>query len=670
MSPALFPVNNDAVCDVTAATKAAVGRTASDETRGDRFARLLFSAVEEPAGAEKKNEKDAEESFASLLFPAFVTKPVHETAFPAVAGDVEQSGQVDRTPPLGVASGGVQGAGALMATGTDEASFLPDTGGEVPRATVAGRGLPAASTAAGLPGSEAVPDWMRGVLPVPARPEPESIQPVRRAPVLEGAGVALGSPTEDQPPVREAPKAPVLEGAGVALGDPTEEQQPVREAPKASVLEGAGVALGTPTEEQPPVPLVDDPQFQAEAARNAIQPDPAVPVVRRTDAGSPLAEPAVVRVDAGASLPERTASAEIRAQTLPAAAEAPARVFLATAPPVERADASFSISMTDNVRPRVRFPILDARTPSEDDASEEAPEEARPETPSYRRSRIAPVLSEIVRRASGASDARPVTDLSSASEPERALKAAAEGALSTNRLPEGREQERSIFPPARSLFGEQDNTGASQRSAADQQTRSGRILGDQPGKERDRVTDALKAAPKDAPDHSLLAAARQDQGVRRPAEPASGLPQATSLPGRGGEALEDGVQHVVRFLRAEGRQSAGIIVDPPALGRIEIELVSLAKTVEASIKVSSEQVRQLVQDHITILRNHLEQQGVHLGEFVVDLRDNSKGGSDREGFGRDSGRRGGASSRDEAEAVEAPLSFRMDLEHGMLYLLA
>ena len=630
MSPALFPVNNDAVCDVTAATKAAVGRTASDETRGDRFARLLFSAVEEPAGVEKKNEKDAEESFASLLFPAFVTKPVQETAFPAVAGDVEQAGQVDRTMSLDVASDGIQGAGTLMATGGGETSLIYDSGEEVPRATLAGQELPAAPTAAGLPGSEAAPDWMRGVLPVPARPEPESIQPVRRAPVLEGAGVALGGPTEDQSPAREAPKAPVLEG----------------------------------------VPLIDAPQFRAEAARNAIQPDPAVPVVRRTDAGSPLTGPALIRVDAGTPLPERTTSAEIQAQPLPAAAEVPARVLLAAAPPEEKADASFTISMTDNVRPRVRFPILDARTPSEYDASEEAPEEARPETPSYRRSRIAPLLSDAVRRASGASDARSVTDLSTASEPERALKAAAEGALSTNRLPEGREQERSIFPPARSLFGEQETPGASRRSAADQQTRSGRILGDQPGKERDRVTDALKAAPKDAPDHSLLAAARQDQGVRRPAEPASGLPQATSLPGRGGEALEDGVQQVVRFLRAEGRQSAGIIVDPPALGRIEIELVSLAKTVEASIKVSSEQVRQLVQDHITILRNHLEQQGVHLGEFVVDLRDNSKGGTGREGFGRDSGRRGGASSRDEAEAVEAPLSFRMDLEHGMLYLLA
>jgi hypothetical protein len=61
---------------------------------------------------------------------------------------------------------------------------------------------------------------------------------------------------------------------------------------------------------------------------------------------------------------------------------------------------------------------------------------------------------------------------------------------------------------------------------------------------------------------------------------------------------------------------------------------------------------------------------VHLGEFVVDLRDNSKGGTGREGFAQDGGRRTGTSSRDEAEAVEAPLSFRMDLEHGMLYLLA
>ncbi|HRV99881.1 MAG TPA: hypothetical protein P5201_14875, partial [Aminobacteriaceae bacterium] len=63
--------------------------------------------------------------------------------------------------------------------------------------------------------------------------------------------------------------------------------------------------------------------------------------------------------------------------------------------------------------------------------------------------------------------------------------------------------------------------------------------------------------------------------------------------------------------------------------------------------------------------------GVHLGEFIVDLRDNSKGQSGRNAFaGERNGRRRGVSVLD-AEGIDETIpSFRMDLEHGLLSWVA
>lgn len=134
--------------------------------------------------------------------------------------------------------------------------------------------------------------------------------------------------------------------------------------------------------------------------------------------------------------------------------------------------------------------------------------------------------------------------------------------------------------------------------------------------------------------------------------------------------FEEGLQHAVRFIRSEGRPAADIIIDPPALGRVEIELTSTAKGIEASIKVGSEQIRQIVQDNITLLRNNLEQQGVHLGEFIVDIRDDPGENPERRFSTRDERRRGSRRSETAANPDREAILFRLDLEQGILSLLA
>ena len=331
------------------------------------------------------------------------------------------------------------------------------------------------------------------------------------------------------------------------------------------------------------------------------------------------------------------------------------------------ASVPFSLSMTDNVRPRRSFSLAEqGSTVAEDEGKSTAG--VRSDLRTSLRTQILSAASPQTPEAGSAE--KPVTDLTAATASERALKAAVEEKLSTNRLTEGREQEQGIFPAVRNLFGEAETgknvspAGAAQQEASKpftvlKDSLKGDDFGQQPGKE------AAESAVYSAASKPLQTVSQQHVSF------ANLLSGETRLQGRGGAAVEDGIQHVVRFLRTEGRQAASIIVDPPALGRIEIELVSIAKGVEASIKVASEQVRQLVQDHITVLRNHLEQQGVHLGEFVVDLRDNSKGNSGQNTFaGEKNSRRRGASVLESESIDETVPSFRMDLEHGLLSWVA
>jgi flagellar hook-length control protein FliK len=155
-----------------------------------------------------------------------------------------------------------------------------------------------------------------------------------------------------------------------------------------------------------------------------------------------------------------------------------------------------------------------------------------------------------------------------------------------------------------------------------------------------------------------------DSGPRAGAlELGSGTPLAQD------EALREGLTNVVRFVRASGEQKASLIVDPPALGRVSVELTSSATGLEASIKVSSEQVRQLIQDQLAQLRWSLAQQGVQLTHFSVDVQQED-GGRQQQGTGQERRRARGISGVDAADAQDEEAGFRVDLDQGLLYWVA
>ena len=132
------------------------------------------------------------------------------------------------------------------------------------------------------------------------------------------------------------------------------------------------------------------------------------------------------------------------------------------------------------------------------------------------------------------------------------------------------------------------------------------------------------------------------------------------------ETLRDGITNVVRFIRADGVQKARVVVDPPALGRVSVELTSGTSGVEASIKVASEQIRQLVQDQISQLRMNLSQQGVQVAEFTVDVQQDNSGNHGQQGQENNAGSFGFVDDSDDDEAED----FRIDLNEGLLYWVA
>ena len=134
------------------------------------------------------------------------------------------------------------------------------------------------------------------------------------------------------------------------------------------------------------------------------------------------------------------------------------------------------------------------------------------------------------------------------------------------------------------------------------------------------------------------------------------------------ETLRNGVVNVVRFIRADGVRKANIVIDPPALGRISLELSSTTSGMEASIKVASEQIRQLVQDQLTQLRMNLSEQGVQVAEFTVDVQqDSQQNGRNSQQQNQNDGHNFIGGAEEEEENIE---DFRIDLNEGLLYWVA
>ncbi|MCF7935525.1 MAG: flagellar hook-length control protein FliK, partial [Synergistales bacterium] len=152
--------------------------------------------------------------------------------------------------------------------------------------------------------------------------------------------------------------------------------------------------------------------------------------------------------------------------------------------------------------------------------------------------------------------------------------------------------------------------------------------------------------------------------------------QSIPLPGRGMAAFNQGVARVVRFVSTADGHRARIVVEPPALGRVDVSLRSTQGGIEATLRVDSEALKQAVQGQLGELRNTLQQQGVEISELSVDVRQQEEHQSpyQQNGAGTGKGQRGknGAFRRDgdETEEDETALEAQLDLERGVLHWVA
>ena len=143
-----------------------------------------------------------------------------------------------------------------------------------------------------------------------------------------------------------------------------------------------------------------------------------------------------------------------------------------------------------------------------------------------------------------------------------------------------------------------------------------------------------------------------------------------NLTNKGRLAFSESIGNIVRVIRTESLSKAVLIVDPPALGRVNIEIVSTDNGVEAILKVSNEHIKMLVQDNLVQLKQSLTQIGVNLTEFSVDVQHDGSHARDQSFNNyksKKSARHGTAEGESKADKIEI---FRVDLRKGLLHWIA
>ncbi len=220
----------------------------------------------------------------------------------------------------------------------------------------------------------------------------------------------------------------------------------------------------------------------------------------------------------------------------------------------------------------------------------------------------------------------------------------------------GAEKMPETVPPASELAGETAEPDLPRRRALF----SGAERAPLPpvSAEPDRLFAAVPL--KEAPEHqgtvdlALSQAGRVESPVAAPAEE---LPRRllSALP------LNEGLAGAVQTTLSLARNRARVVVEPPALGRVEIYLRQGPQGIETTFRVDNEGLRQLVQTHLDQLRTALQQTGIVLQELSVDIRDGGEGSPWAEAEKR---------LRALLPEDDEPLEFSIDLEQGLLSWMA
>ena len=147
-------------------------------------------------------------------------------------------------------------------------------------------------------------------------------------------------------------------------------------------------------------------------------------------------------------------------------------------------------------------------------------------------------------------------------------------------------------------------------------------------------------------------------------------PQQMNLINKGRFAFSESINNIVRFIRSGESTKAVLIVDPPDLGRVNIEIASTDNGIEAVLKVSNEQIKTLVLDQAVQLKLSLAEIGVNLSEFTVDIQQDDSRSRNQSFSGQGKKKRarfGDAEDENKPERIE---TFRVDLRKGFLHWVA
>jgi len=188
------------------------------------------------------------------------------------------------------------------------------------------------------------------------------------------------------------------------------------------------------------------------------------------------------------------------------------------------------------------------------------------------------------------------------------------------------------------------------------------------GKGPDETAESLRARD----------AGRSDKSQSMPGETAAaaGLGASRNATGQAADvdraaALSQGMARVIEVIKERDGHKGRMMLEPPELGSVKIELQSSRDQVQLHLVVENAQAREMIDQSLDMLRQSLARQGLTLAETTVDV--GGGGSSDQTAWepGQAQGTGGGEPGTEGDESlVPEEVVARLDIEKGLLNWIA
>jgi flagellar hook-length control protein FliK len=135
-------------------------------------------------------------------------------------------------------------------------------------------------------------------------------------------------------------------------------------------------------------------------------------------------------------------------------------------------------------------------------------------------------------------------------------------------------------------------------------------------------------------------------------------------------ALSQGMARVIEVIKERDGHRGRMMLEPPELGSVKIELQSSRDQVQLHLVVESAQAREMIDQSLDMLRQSLARQGLTLAETTVDV--GGGGSSDQTAWETGQAQRTGGEPGTEGDEPQVPeeVVARLDIEKGLLNWIA